>query len=92
MKADTKPLRTEGFFVLDLTAEKTLLVASFAPASNAEALDAARDAVSLPEATAVEVRLDAMREAPEFGALRAAFGKRILIATVRIVLSGRGTR
>ena len=79
---------------MDLTAEKTLLVASFAPASNAEALDAARDAVSLPEATAVEVRLDAMREAPAFAALRAAFLGRTLIATVRSAAEGgafRGT-
>jgi len=68
---------------LDLTAEKTLLVASLAPASNAEALDAARDAASLPPGVAVELRLDAMREAPAFAALRAAFGKRVLIATVR---------
>jgi 3-dehydroquinate dehydratase/shikimate dehydrogenase len=79
---------------LDLTAEKTLLVASFAPASNAEAFDAARDAASLPKATAVEVRVDAMREAPEFGALRAAFEGRTLIATVRSEAEGgafRGT-
>ena len=60
---------------MDLTAEKTLLVASVAPASNAEAFAAAREAASLPEGTAVEVRLDAMVEMPEFGALRAAFGK-----------------
>jgi len=79
---------------LDLTAEKTLLVASVAPASNAEAFAAARDAASLPRGTAVELRLDAMREVPEFGALRAAFGKRILIATVRSIAEGgvfRGT-
>lgn len=79
---------------MDLTAEKTLLVASVAPASNAEAFAAARESASLPEGTAVEVRLDAMREAPEFGALRAAFGNRILIATVRSAQEGgsfRGT-
>ncbi|MBK9063258.1 MAG: type I 3-dehydroquinate dehydratase [Acidobacteria bacterium] len=79
---------------MDLTAEKTLLVASVAPASNAEAFEAARDAASLPEGTAVEVRLDAMVEMPELGALRAAFGKRILIATVRSKAEGgafRGT-
>ena len=79
---------------MDLTAEKTLLVASVAPASNAEAFEAARDAASLPKATAVEVRLDAMREAPDFGALRAAFEGRTLIATVRSAQEGgsfRGT-
>jgi 3-dehydroquinate dehydratase type I len=79
---------------LDLTAGKTLLVASVAPASNAEAFEAARDAATLPEGTAVELRLDALREAPEFEALRAAFGKRTLIATARSKAEGgefRGT-
>ncbi len=79
---------------MDLTAEKTLLVASVAPASNAEAFAAAKDAASLPEGAAVELRLDAMVEMPEFGALRAAFGGRALIATVRSVQEGgsfRGT-
>lgn len=79
---------------MDLTAEKTLLVASVAPASNAEAFAAAKDAASLPEGTAVELRLDAMSEAPDFLALRAAFGNRILIATVRSAQEGgsfRGT-
>ena len=68
---------------MDLTAEKTLLVASSAPASNAEALEAARDAASLPAGVALELRLDAMREAPALAALRAAFAGRTLIATVR---------
>ncbi len=68
---------------MDLTAEKTLLVASVAPASNAEAFDAAKDAASLPPGAAVELRLDAMMEAPAFAALRAAFEGRTLIATVR---------
>ena len=68
---------------MDLTAEKTLLVASLAPASNAEALGAARDAASLPVGVALELRLDAMTEKPEFGVLRAAFAGRTLIATVR---------
>ncbi|HEY3348545.1 MAG TPA: type I 3-dehydroquinate dehydratase [Thermoanaerobaculia bacterium] len=79
---------------MDLTAENTLLVASVAPASNAEAFAAAKDATSLPEGTAVELRLDAMREAPELGALRAAVAGRTLIATVRSAQEGgtfRGT-
>jgi 3-dehydroquinate dehydratase type I len=73
---------------LDLTAEKTLLVASFAPASNAEALGAARDASSLPAGVALELRLDAMSEEPRFGALRACFEGRTLIATVRSTAEG----
>ncbi len=75
---------------MDLTAEKTLLVASFAPASNAEAMGAARDAASLPAGVALELRLDAMTEKPEFGALRAAFLGRTLIATVRSAAEGGG--
>ncbi len=73
---------------MDLTAEKTLLVASVAPASNAEALEAAKDAASLPPGAAVELRLDAMTEAPAFAALRAAFAGRTLIATVRSKAEG----
>jgi 3-dehydroquinate dehydratase/shikimate dehydrogenase len=68
---------------LDLTAEKTLLVASVAPATNAEALEAAREAQALPPDAAVELRLDSLREAPAFAALRAAFVGRILVATLR---------
>jgi 3-dehydroquinate dehydratase/shikimate dehydrogenase len=79
---------------LDLTAENTLLVASLAPASNAEALAAARDVASLPAGVALELRLDAMSEEPRFGALRARFEGRTLIATVRSKAEGgafRGT-
>ncbi len=79
---------------MDLTAEKTLLVASVAPASNAEGYDAAKEASTLPPGVAVELRLDAMAEEPEFGALRARFEGRTLIATVRSVAEGgsfRGT-
>ncbi|HTS00897.1 MAG TPA: type I 3-dehydroquinate dehydratase [Thermoanaerobaculia bacterium] len=77
---------------MDLTAEKTLLVASVAPASNAEAFEAARDAASLPAGRAVELRVDAMREAPAFAALRAAFAGRTLIATVRSAPEGGSFR
>lgn len=68
---------------MGLTAEKTLLVASVAPVSNAEALEAAKLAATLPPGAAVELRLDAMTERPAFAALRAAFAGRTLIATVR---------
>lgn len=73
---------------MDLTAGKTLLVASVAPASNAEGREAAKEAASLPPGTAVELRLDAMLERPDFAALRAAFAGRTLIATVRSKAEG----
>ncbi len=75
-----------------LTAEKTLLVASLAPASNAEALGGRAALADLPPSTAVELRLDAMTEAPAFGALRACFEGRTLIATVRSKAEGGGFR
>jgi 3-dehydroquinate dehydratase/shikimate dehydrogenase len=80
---------------LGLTAEKTLLVASLAPATNAEAFGAAKEAASLPPGAAVELRLDGMSEEPEFGALRACFAGTTLIATVRSAAEGgefRGSR
>ena len=76
------------------TAEKTLLVASLAPASNADALGERAALADLPPSTAVELRLDAMTEEPAFGALRACFEGRTLIATVRSASEGgnfRGT-
>ncbi len=73
---------------MDLTAENTILVASVAPASNAEGVEAAKEAASLPPGAAVELRLDAMAERPDFGGLRAAFAGRTLIATVRSVAEG----
>ncbi len=79
---------------MDLTAENTLLVASIAPESNAEALEAPREVASLPAGAALELRLDAMSEEPRFGALRACFEGRTLIATVRSAAEGgsfRGT-
>ncbi|HSB63686.1 MAG TPA: type I 3-dehydroquinate dehydratase, partial [Thermoanaerobaculia bacterium] len=82
------PSGPEGVFVLALTAENTLLVASVAPASNAEAL-AARSALGdLPPTAAVELRLDGFVEAPAFSALRACFEGRKLIATVRSKAEG----
>ncbi len=75
---------------MDLTAEKTLLVASVAPATNAEALEAAKEAATLPGGVAVELRLDAMTEPPAFAALRAAFAERTLIATLRSKAEGGG--
>jgi 3-dehydroquinate dehydratase/shikimate dehydrogenase len=77
---------------LDLTAEKTLLVASVAPASNAEACEAAKEASCLPPGAAVELRLDSMSEEPEFSALRACFDGRTLIATVRSMAEGGSFR
>ena len=71
-----------------LTAEKTLLVASLAPATNAEALGARVALVDLPPNAGVELRLDAMTEEPEFGALRACFEGRTLVATVRSKAEG----
>ncbi|MGZ6971344.1 MAG: type I 3-dehydroquinate dehydratase, partial [Thermoanaerobaculia bacterium] len=75
-----------------LTAENTLLVASVAPASNAEAFEAAKEASCLPQGAAVELRLDAMSEEPEFRALRACLEGRTLIATVRSASEGGAFR
>ena len=75
-----------------LTAGKTLLVASFAPASNAEALGERAALADLPPSAAVELRLDAMTEEPAFGALRACFESRTLIATVRSAAEGGAFR
>ena len=75
-----------------LTAGKTLLVASFAPASNAEALGERAALAGLPPSAAVELRLDAMTEEPAFGALRACFEGRTLIATVRSAAEGGAFR
>jgi 3-dehydroquinate dehydratase/shikimate dehydrogenase len=79
---------------LVLTAENTLLVASVAPASNAEALGSRSALADLPLSAAVELRLDGFAEAPAFSALRACFEGRTLIATVRSAREGgmfRGT-
>jgi 3-dehydroquinate dehydratase/shikimate dehydrogenase len=77
---------------LALTAENTLLVASLAPASNAEAFEAVKEAVCLPPGAAVELRLDAMSEEPDFRALRACLEGKTLIATVRSVSEGGAFR
>ena len=71
-----------------LTAENTLLVASVAPATNAEAARACEALAELPSSTALELRLDALTEEPAFGALRACFEGRTLIATVRSKAEG----
>ncbi|HEX7616276.1 MAG TPA: type I 3-dehydroquinate dehydratase [Thermoanaerobaculia bacterium] len=75
-----------------LTAEKTLLVASLAPASNAEAVGARATLVDLPPSVAVELRLDGFMEAPAFSTLRACFEGRTLIATVRSKAEGGAFR
>jgi 3-dehydroquinate dehydratase/shikimate dehydrogenase len=77
---------------LALTAENTLLVASVAPVSNAEAFEAAKEASCLPQGAAVELRLDAMSEEPELRALRACLEGRTLIATVRSASEGGAFR
>ncbi len=71
-----------------LTAQNTLLVASVAPASNADAVLSREALADLPPSAAVELRLDAMTEEPAFGALRARFEGRTLIATVRSKAEG----
>jgi 3-dehydroquinate dehydratase / shikimate dehydrogenase len=73
---------------LALTAENTLLIASIAPASNAEAFEAVKEAASLPSGAAIELRLDGFAGEPAFSALRACFEGRKLIATVRSVREG----
>ena len=73
-----------------LTAENTLLVASVAPASNGEAARAREALADLPPSAAVELRLDAFQERPDFSALRACFERRTLIATVRSASEGGG--
>jgi 3-dehydroquinate dehydratase/shikimate dehydrogenase len=74
---------------LVLTAEKTMIVGSFAPASMAEARAAAPLARGL---AAVEVRLDAFREPEDPDALRAAFEGKVLVATLRSAEEGGGYR
>ena len=71
-----------------LTAEHTLLVASVAPASNAEAARAREALAELPPSAALELRLDGFAEAPALSALRARFEGRTLIATVRSACEG----
>ena len=68
-----------------LTAEKTKIVGSLAPASMADACDAAPLANGLE---VVEVRLDALREPPDFRALRSAFRGRTLLVTLRSAAEG----
>jgi 3-dehydroquinate dehydratase type I len=66
---------------LALTAEKTLLVASAARPTSAAIIAAA--SLLDPRLPAVELRLDALEEAPDLPALRAAFVGRTLLATLR---------
>ena len=64
-----------------LTAERTLLVASAGRPTNAT-LAAAAPLLD-PRLPAVELRLDALEEAPDLPALRVAFAGRTLLATLR---------
>ena len=86
------PSEPEGVLVLALTAENTLLVASVAPATNAEAARAREALADLPSSAALELRLDGFAEAPAFSALRACFEGRTLIATVRSASEGGAFR
>ncbi len=72
-----------------LTAEKTLIVGSLAPASMAEALASAPLAAGVD---LVEVRLDGLAGAPGFPALRAAFQGATLVATLRSAAEGGSSR
>jgi len=66
---------------LALTSESTLLVASAGRPTNAT-LAAAAPLLD-PRLPAVELRLDALEETPDFPALRRAFAGRTLLATLR---------
>ena len=66
---------------MGLTAESTLLVASLGRATNVLLIEAAR--LVDGRIPAVEVRLDALVEAPDLPALREAFRGRTLLATLR---------
>ncbi|MFI5181114.1 MAG: type I 3-dehydroquinate dehydratase [Thermoanaerobaculia bacterium] len=72
---------------MDLSAEKTRIIGSFAPASMAEAREAAAFAKDLAD---VEVRLDALGEPVDFGALRACFEGKTLVAALRSAAEGGG--
>ncbi len=73
---------------MPLTAEKTLIVASFVPASVRDAVEAA---ASVPRgAGIVEVRLDRFDEVPDLRAIRHAFGGVALMATARSIAEGGG--
>ena len=71
-------------------ADRTLVVASFAPRTNGEAL--ARAAEVPAGARGVEIRLDGMEETPDLGAMRRAFAGKVLLATIRSVEEGGGGR
>ncbi len=63
------------------SAKETRVVASLAPETNHEAVALAR--LVPANVPTVEIRLDALREAPDFEALRAGFEGRSLIGTLR---------
>src|SRR5438067_2526718 len=76
-----RPPPAGGGFRLGLTAEKSSVVASVAPATNAEAV-AARASVA-DGIGFVEIRLDALREEPDLARIRDAFAGKPLVATLR---------
>ena len=65
---------------MSLTAETCLIVASLAPATNREALEACAEAAA--SIKAIEIRLDGFVEEPDLAAIRAAYSGRLL-ATLR---------
>ncbi len=71
------------------TAESTRIVGCTGPASLAEARAAAALA---GDVRVVEVRLDALREPVDAGRLRACFGERTLVATLRSAAEGGAFR
>jgi 3-dehydroquinate dehydratase/shikimate dehydrogenase len=73
---------------LGFTAEKAAIIGSFGPATNAEAEAAASEGAGLPEVRFVEVRLDAMEQAPDLRVLRACFEGKKLIGTLRSAREG----
>lgn len=71
---------------MSLSAERTSIFGSFAPATNREAVEAVR---WVPDGIrSVEVRLDALTEPPAFPAIRDAFTGKSLLATLRSAREG----
>ena len=71
---------------MGLTAERTILLASLGRTTNAGLMEAAR--LVDGRIPAVELRLDALREAPDLPALRESFPGRTLLATIRSCAEG----
>ena len=71
---------------MGLTAEKAVVIASIAPATNAEAVASRAE---VPEGiSVVEIRLDGFAEEPDLAALRDTYAAKSLVATVRSASEG----